>query len=77
MVLFVGYKEYLTRSKKVSPSSHDTVAGYIKIVILIIMMMMKILKTIIMVTLAILIDPNAFSLEFIIWFVSQGYKISS
>lgn len=30
-----------------------------------------------MVTLAILIDPNAFSLEFIIWFVSQGYKISS
>lgn len=41
------------------------------------MMMMIILKTIIMVTLAILIDPNAFSLEFIIWFVSQGYEISS
>ena len=41
------------------------------------MMMMIILKTIIMVTLAILIDPNAFSLEVIIWFVSQGYKISS
>ena len=29
MLLFVGYKEYLTSSKKVSPSSHDTVAGYI------------------------------------------------